>query len=131
MKEHSKNIKQKIILDKLSYDEESQHMVVYKDLPIIARITNKTYDICNNETFTVTSVTDTTTIITDGTIFKTIQTKDFSHLFYPAYAITCHKAQGTTIDKPYTILEWRKFSTEMKYVAITRSTKNEYLNILA
>ena len=106
-------------------------MIVYKDLPIITRLNNRETGVCNNETFTVVSVKDNTIIITDGTEFKTIQQNAFIHLFYPAYAITCHKSQGTTIDKPYTIFEWSHFDTQMKYVAITRSTKKEYLNIIA
>ena len=104
-------------------------MKVYKDLPVIARINNKTYDVANNESFTVKAVNKNSITVTDGENEKPIQVKDFAKLFYPAYCITTHKAQGTTIDKPFTIYEWRLFDKKLKYTALTRSTKKEYLNI--
>ena len=52
-------------------------MIVYKDLPVIARLNNRETGVCNNETFKVVSIKDDTIIITDGTEFKTIQQKDF------------------------------------------------------
>jgi hypothetical protein len=55
----------------------------------------------------------------------------FQKLFYPAYAITSHKAQGSTYDHPYTIWEWThpRFDERAKYVVLSRSKKYEHINI--
>ena len=41
----------------------------------------------------------------------------------PLYAITVHKSQGMTIDKPYAIYEYDKMKHDMLYVALTRTSK--------
>ena len=99
-------------------------MKVYKGLPIIARKNNKEYDIANNETFIVKSV-DTKTkaiTITDDVEDKIIKFEDFAILFNPAYCITVHC--------PFTVFEWHKMDTKLKYTALTRVTKIDYLNII-
>jgi 5-methylcytosine-specific restriction protein A len=117
---------------KLDYDPNSQDMKIYKGLPIIARVNNKTYNIANNETFTVKFI-DTKTkevhIIDDKNEIK-VPLNDFNKLFYPAYCFTTHKAQGTTINTPFTIYEWRKFNKQLKYTSITRGTELKNLNII-
>lgn len=118
------------VLKKLEYDPNSQDVTLFKGLPIIARVNNRENDIANNETFNVQSISGTDVTISDGTDTKVIPIGIFQRLFFPAFAITCHKAQGTSIDRPFTIYEWEKFSTRMKYVAITRSTKLQYVNIV-
>ena len=52
-----------------------------------------------------------------------IDIKSTNH-FKPLYAITIHKAQGMTIDKPYAIYEYDKMKHDMLYVALTK-TSNE------
>ena len=41
----------------------------------------------------------------------------FSSPFKPMYAMTVHKAQGMTINKPYSIYECRRMKNDMLYVA--------------
>ena len=52
--------------------------------------------------------------------------------FRPAYALTVHKAQGMSIDRPYTIYEHEKMIEkgyhDMLYVCLTRTRKQEYVN---
>lgn len=124
--------KQKYLtVEKLEYDPNSQDMRIYKTLPIIARVNNKQYDIVNNETFTVKDIKgDKNVIITDGEIDKNIELKDFNKLFYPSYAITVHKSQGTTIDEGFSIYEWHMFCHKMMYTALTRATKLNNVNIM-
>ena len=43
--------------------------------------------------------------------------------FKPMYAMTVHKAQGMTINKPYSIYEYKKMKHDMLYVALTRTSK--------
>ena len=58
-------------------------------------------------------------------------TKDeFAKLFYPAYCITTHKSQGQTFNEAYTIYEWDRFDKRLKYVALSRSTNKNHINII-
>ena len=120
------------IVKALSWDPNSQDMKIYKGLPIIARVNNKSYDIANSEMFTVKEFDNKTNEvhITDEENEKAIPLDQMTRLFYPAYCVTVHKYQGSTIDKPFTIYEWTKMEKKLKYTAVTRSTKFEYLNII-
>ena len=51
-------------------------------------------------------------------------------LFYPAFAITVHKSQGSTFNTPYTVHEWEKLNSRLKYVALSRSTDIKNINVL-
>ena len=53
---------------------------------------------------------------------------DFQH-FYVAFCITIHKSQGSTFDEPFTIHEFDKLDRRLKYVALSRSTQIENINI--
>ena len=46
----------------------------------------------------------------------------FTNHFKPLYGITVHKAQGMTIDKPYSIYEYDNMKHDMLYVALTRTS---------
>ena len=52
----------------------------------------------------------------------------FTNHFKPLYAMTVHKAQGMTINKPYSIYEYDRMKHDMLYVALTRTSKEEYVN---
>ena len=52
----------------------------------------------------------------------------FTNHFKPMYAMTVHKAQGMTIHRPYTIYEYNRMQHDMLYVALTRTSKKEYVN---
>ena len=52
----------------------------------------------------------------------------FTNHFKPMYAMTVHKAQGMTINKPYSIYEYNRMQHDMLYVALTRTSKKEYVN---
>ena len=47
----------------------------------------------------------------------------------PMYAITVHKAQGATFNKPYSIYEYKRMKHDMLYVCLTRTSKQEYVNV--
>ena len=55
----------------------------------------------------------------------------FTRLFYPAYAITIYKSQGSTFDHSFTVHEWNHpyFDSRLRYVALSRATLLENINI--
>ena len=59
-----------------------------------------------------------------------IDTADFTRQFKLSYCITCHAAQGSTFDCPYTIYQFNMMDARLKYVAFFRSTKQQYMNII-
>ena len=113
------------------YSEKSQDMTLLNGMSIIARVTTDTAD--NNEMFTIKSVTDE--IITligsnKNDIPIPVLTEDFARLFTIAYCITTHSAQGESYDFPYAIYEFNKMDARLRYVALSRSTKKEYINMI-
>lgn len=117
-------------LKKLSYDGNSQDVKLMPGMPVIARVNKKDLQISNNETFTIRDITCNTCTVSDGQRVITFETNNFQKLFYVAFAITTHKSQGESFDHPYTIHEWNCFDSALKYVALSRSRKLEYINII-
>jgi ATP-dependent exoDNAse (exonuclease V) alpha subunit len=56
---------------------------------------------------------------------------EFSNHFLLAFCITIHCSQGQTYDEKYTIYDWNhpRFNNKLAYVALSRSTKYEYIQI--
>ena len=48
--------------------------------------------------------------------------------FRPTYALTVNEAQGMTINRPYNIYKYDTMDYDMRYVALTRTRKKEYVN---
>jgi hypothetical protein len=119
-------------LNKLDFDKNSQDVELLPNMPIIARVNNKNYRIANNETFIIESIKDTNIVVRSESSNNIIEIpiKEFQTLFYIAFCITVHKSQGQTFNHPYTIHQWSLFDERLKYVALSRSTKKEYINII-
>ena len=101
-----------------------------KGMPIIARMNCKDLRIANNDTYTIKAVDDEIITITDGKATMEIETKNFTRLFNLAYCITTHCAQGQTYNHPYTIYEFNRMDGRFKYVALSRSTKKSFINLI-
>jgi ATP-dependent exoDNAse (exonuclease V) alpha subunit len=104
-------------------------------MPIIARVNDKKLEIFNNETFTIKEIQHSKSnilIIDEAGVTKNISYDMFQKLFYVAFCITIHKSQGSTFDHPYTIHEWEHpgFDARLKYVALSRTTKLENINVV-
>jgi ATP-dependent exoDNAse (exonuclease V) alpha subunit len=115
----------------LEYDANTQDIEVYKGTPLIARKTTNSLKIVNNETFVISKITKKIIKVRNekkGVI--EIPYADFQKMFYVAYAITSHKAQGITIDEPYTIHEFNQMNENGKYVVLSRATAKKYINVL-
>ena len=68
------------------------------------------------------------TLINDTDISEITVDLNFTNCFKPMYAITAHKAQGMTINQPYSIDEHKRMKHDMLYVCLTKTSKQEYVN---
>jgi ATP-dependent exoDNAse (exonuclease V) alpha subunit len=129
-------VKQKKIkpleIKKLSYDPNSQDVKLCAGMPIIARRNSKDLNIYNNETFTIKMIkrTEEIIIIVDEDREQEIPIAEFIKMFNVAYCITCHKSQGATFDEPYSIHEFNQFDSRLRYVALSRATDKNLINII-
>jgi ATP-dependent exoDNAse (exonuclease V) alpha subunit len=127
-KKHGSGLKIKKINNPNSQDVE-----IFKgiDMPIMAYKTNNKMDIVNNERFIIDTVIDGV-IYYSNAMKKNLQIKvaDFQSFFYIAYASTIHKSQACTFNFSYTIHEWEKLDTRLKYVALSRATEKDKINIM-
>ena len=108
-------------------DPQSQDMVLSVGTPIMARVNNEKLDLCNNEMYTVVELKRNSVIIDTG---LEVELDQFSRFFHVAFAFTVHKSQGKTFTEPFTIWEWKRYDTRMKYVALSRGTCVESINIV-
>ena len=101
-------------------------------MPVIARKNNKELNIFNNETFIIKSIKlkDDEILVADEVSERTVPIPEFNRMFNVAYCITTHKAQGATFDEAYTIHEFEQFDERLKYVALSRATDLNLINII-
>ena len=132
---NKKGKKQKVVsLKAYVYDENSQDVSLLPLMPVIARMTSDEYNIMNNETFTIKKVSEEFITLTsadkDSIACMDIPTDMFVQLFHIAFCITCHKSQGETYNHPYTIYEWNRMDSRLKYVALSRATQKAFINLI-
>jgi DNA replication protein DnaC len=117
-------------IEALPYDKNSQSYLLAKGMPVISRINSKSMGIVNNETFMVIKITNEfITVKNELNEEKEVKKATFNRLFHLAFCITVHKSQGATFNKPYTIYDWEIMNNKLKYVAISRATKIENIQI--
>ena len=119
-------------LKKLSYDPNSQDVKLCNGMPVISRKNNKDLNIYNNETYTIKSIrqADGVIVVVDEGKEQEVPINEFVKMFNVAFCITCHKSQGQTFDEPYTIHEYDQFNERLRYVALSRSTDINLINIV-
>jgi ATP-dependent exoDNAse (exonuclease V) alpha subunit len=119
-------------LKALDYDPNSQDVRLCAGMPIISRRNNRDLGIYNNETFTIKEIRhkDDVIIIFDEDREHPIPIAEFTKMFNVSYCITTHRAQGATFDEPYTIYEWDLFDERLRYVALSRATDINLINIV-
>ena len=93
---------QKIELNELTWDTQSQKVILQLDTPVIGKINSNTLGICNNERFNIIDIKGE--IITIQNDYKTkevnaVENSTFQRYFRVGYGGTCHSNQGLTINK--------------------------------
>ena len=103
-------------------------ILLHKNLQLLAYRSSLAKKYYNSEDFTVVDFDDEHFSLksAEGETIK-VDIK-FTNHFKPFYAITVHKAQGMTINNPYSIYEYDRMKHNMLYVALTRTSKEEYVN---
>ena len=107
-------------------------VILQLDTPVIGKINSNTLGICNNERFNIIGIKGN--IITIQNDYKTkeinaVENSTFQRYFRVGYGGTCHSNQGLTINKHYLIHQWDRYNDNMKYVALSRSTDYNNINI--
>jgi ATP-dependent exoDNAse (exonuclease V) alpha subunit len=120
------------ILPPLQYDENSQEVKLVRKTPIIAKINNSKLKLINNERYIISKINlaDKEITVKNDRNEVTISKDDFQKLFRVGYAFTTHSCQGMTINEPYTIHDFDRMHKKLKYVALSRATKKEDINII-
>ena len=134
MKDKEKAYKEneKLKLKKLVWDDQSQDLILVPNTPIICKVNNKENNLINNERFIVTSIKGNMITIKNDRqtlTFDAVDDNTFARMFRVAYCSTCHSAQGLTINQPYMIHEFERYSQNMTYVALSRAVTLENIYI--
>jgi hypothetical protein len=124
------NQKRTVQVEKLHYDDNSQSYTLMEGMPVISRLNKKSLDIVNNETFEVLKIGKDSITVKNEMKTVIVPIKDISRTFNIGFCITTHKSQGETFDKPYTIYEWHKMDSRLRYVALSRATDIKNINIM-
>ncbi|KAI8836004.1 hypothetical protein BJ741DRAFT_686289 [Chytriomyces cf. hyalinus JEL632] len=111
-------------------DPNSQDVSIMAGTPVIANRNYKALKIINSATYTVKKIEPS--IMLEDKVTKdilTITKEQFQKYFWVNYCSTCHRVQGESINVPFTIHEWGRMAVDMRYTAISRTTKMEYINV--
>ena len=106
-------------------------IIVSSGMPIISKINKASDELYNNESFKIVKCSKNNTIELKNDLTNeilTVKGEEFNSKFDLGFCLTNYKAQGITIDKPYTIYDYDYMSKEGMYVCITRATKKELIN---
>ena len=123
------NLKSQLKLNKLAYDPNSQDVILYKDMPLIARKGDETKSICNNDLFTIKKICDKIIIVTDGILSEIlILILIIFNVYFTSLLLLQHINHKVKHLIPYLINEWSRYSSKMKYAALSRSTSKELVN---
>ena len=109
-----------------AFNPKTQDVSLAVGMPILAHKTNKKLKFMNSEVFRIQSVDDENIVLEEGI---TLRTKDFHKFFYVGFCMTIHASQGETFKEPYTIYDWYHLCDKARYVALSRGTKLENIQI--
>jgi hypothetical protein len=119
-------------MEPLKYDKNTQKVNICREMPVISRINIRKEEVLNNEVFTVAWVNNEKQeiLVKNESKEMTVSFADFRKQFMVAFCITVHKSQGQTYNERYCIHEYERFDRRLKYVAISRTTALDNINII-
>lgn len=120
-----------IFISKDINNPKTQDVKLLKGMPVICHKTNKALNILNSDRFIIKSINDEKIILTNDIIEEdiTISTDKFHKFLYLGFCITCHASQGETFNEPYTIYDWKMMNGRGKYVALSRGTSKNNIQV--
>jgi ATP-dependent exoDNAse (exonuclease V) alpha subunit len=110
-----------------------QDMWVYVGLPLMACITRANMNIYNSERWVVQKIKKDVAVLESPLDKETTivcPLINLANYFRPGYCTSVFKSQGATYRFKYAIHEWNKMDEKMRYVAVSRGTTIEDVNIL-
>ncbi len=117
-------------VEALKFDKNTQNYQLCQGMPLISRVNKKKYGVLNNEMYQCLSINQTTISVLNENKEIEIPKNIFHFIFMPAFCITTHKSQGLSINENYTIHEFDKFDSKLKYVALSRATNYRHIKII-
>ena len=78
---------------------------------------------------TIDSVTSESLILKSEDDTFQIATKDFHKFYYLGFCLTIHASQGESFSDRYTIYDWYQLEPKAKYVAMSRGTNIQNIQI--
>jgi len=153
MAKHVKGKKHVVIGAIEGREKETQEILLYKDLPIVAietcRRKANDFSVANGEEYIVLGFNQTARTVTiaptleDGSADKEMKMQvdmdTFGKYFQPAYCLSIHRSQGSSFNFPYTIYQVKKMKdmvargddtgSRLLYVALSRATKMSNINV--
>jgi hypothetical protein len=122
----------KLLVTKVQISElKCQHVTSQIDTPAIGKINSDTIRTWNNERFNIVGIEGDVKTIQNNYKrfnFNAAEKLDISQIFRVAYA-----GQEVTINQPYWIHQWNRYTNIMKYVVLSRATTrnvdNSMINI--
>ena len=129
MKKMSRN-KKTVSLKAIPTDPRTQDVSLFVGCPVIAKRNCKSKGFVNNDQFVIGAICKEFIMLQEKNRTLEIKTEEFQRNFCLAYCITTHSSQGATIDTPYTIHEFDMMDKRLRYVALSRSTDKNNINVL-
>ena len=79
--------------------------------------------------FTIESVSNESLVVKSGNDTFQMNTKDFHKFYYLGFCLTIHASQGESFSDRYTIYDWYQLEPRAKYVAMSRGTNVNNIQI--
>jgi ATP-dependent exoDNAse (exonuclease V) alpha subunit len=107
----------------------SQRVKLIPGTPVIAMKGNKTLAVIKGDTFKFTKLKPLTVKDIKTRKVTVVSSELFQDYFYVNFCTTSHKIQGQTIKEAFTIHEFERMRKKMKYVALSRATSKNLINV--
>ena len=115
----------------LHKNKDGQKYYVGLKLRGASTVYHKDYVVFNNYEYLITEMNEKYIVVDDNEMIQEIPVTMIDKLFTFTHSMTCHCAEGVTIEEPFTIFDiyHPRISKKWIYTAITRCVEIKYINI--